>query len=142
MPVYKNNTEKSIVENFKDEHNARISFTIEPGKSLSTEFLLTNPNLTLISAAPYFNPLQAATHTVESTGVGDDQTISIDLLTKTIAIINQSSVMVTAFLRSTSNVPGLFCYPSTERIISVGHNVDQIVFQFAGEATIYVEERE
>ena len=75
MPIYKNETTKAIIERFQDQHGSDISYRIEPGKSLKTEFILSNAGLTLVDAAPYYNPLQANTHVVTSTGVGDDKTI-------------------------------------------------------------------
>jgi hypothetical protein len=141
MPTYRNDTANTIVENFQDQHGAEVSFRIESGKTLRTEFVLTNANLTLVSEAPYYNPLQASIQTATSTGVGDDKTVQIELITKTISILNQSDAVVTVFLRSLSNIPGLNCYPWTERIIQVGHNVNQLVLQFSAVGTVYVEQR-
>lgn len=141
MPTYKNNTSEIIVENFHDTNGSQVSYRIEPGQTLRTDYILTNAGLTTVSAEPYYNPLQAAIQTVTSTGPGDDQTVTIDLKTQTISVLNQSDAIITAFLRSTDNTPGMNCYPWTERLISVGHNVNQIVLQFAAAATVYVEQR-
>lgn len=141
MPVYKNETSTTIVEKFQDENGSDIIYRIDPGKAIKTEYVLTDANLTVIDPAPYFNPLQESTHTVTSTGSGDDQTISINLITKKLSIVNQSGAVVIAFLRSTDNVPGIYCYSGTERVILVGHNVDQVIFQFSEAGTVYVEER-
>lgn len=136
MPVYKNETSNVIVESF-----GGVSFRIEPGQTLNTPYVLTNANLTEVTAAPYFNPLQTDTEEVTSTGPGDDQTVTINLDTEAISILNQSSAIVTCFLRATANTPGLNCYPWTERIVAVNHNVDQIVLQFSEAGTVYVEQR-
>ena len=141
MPVYLNATSNVIVEKFQDTNGAKVNFRIEPGKSLRTTFILTDSNLTESSPAPYYNPLETTTKTVTSTGPADDKTVDIELITKLISVINQSDVLVTMFLRATANVPGILCHPWTERLVSVGHDVDQIVFQFADAGTIYVEER-
>lgn len=141
MPTYINETTTTIVETFQNDDGASISIRVEPGKTIRTEYIFTNVNLTELSAEPYYNPLQSDTQTVTSTGPGDDKTIEIDLLTKMISIVNQSSVIVTAFIRAIENTPGIFCYPNTERIIEIGHNCNQLVLQFADAATVYVEER-
>ena len=141
MPVYKNNTSIPIVEIFQDTNGSEIIFRIEPGKTLTTTYILTDVNLTEVSAPPYYNPLQTAIQTVTSTGVGDDKTITLDLISKTVTILNQSDTIVTVFLRALANIPGLNCYPWTERIIAIGHNVNQLVIQFAAVGTVYVEER-
>lgn len=136
MPIYKNETADVITESF-----GVCSFRFEPGDQISTPYVLINENLTEVNAAPYFNPLQVATETVTSTGPGDDQTITINLDTDVISILNQGDSIVTVFLRSLSNIPGLNCYSWTERIIAVNHNVDEIVLQFAAAGTVYVEQR-
>ena len=141
MPIYRNDTSNPIVEQVEDKNGAEINIRIEPGKSFTTEFVLTNGNLTEVDPAPYYNPLKADTHEVTSTGPGDDQTITLYLDSKIISILNQTDNIVTAFLRALANTPGINCYPWTERIFNVGHNVDQIVFQFAAAGTIHVEER-
>ena len=96
--------------------------------------------LTEVSAAPYYNPLMR-TQTITSTGVGDDQTVSINRETKRIVIHNSSDADVVAFLRALANTPGLPVPTNTIREISVGCNVDQIVCQFTAAGTILVEER-
>ena len=141
MPVYKNNTSIPIVEIFQDTNGSEIIFRIEPGKILTTTYILTDINLTEVNASPYYNPLQTAIQTVTSTGTGDDKTINLDLISKTVTILNQSDTIVTVFLRALANTPGLNCYPWTERIIAIGHNVNQLVIQFAAAGTVYVEER-
>ena len=140
MPVYKNETEEIIVEEVESSDGQRFNVKINPGETKTTEFVLTNANLTEVTAAPYYNPLMT-THSVSSTGVGNDQTIQISRETKLVSIFNATTVQVNAFLRSTDNLPGLPVFGNTQRDISVGCNVDQIVFQFAASATIYVEER-
>lgn len=140
MPVYKNETDEIIVEEVESSEGQRFNVKINPGETKTTEYILTDGNLTEVTAAPYYNPLMT-THTVTSTGVGDDQTINISRETKLVSIFNNSNVQVTAFLRSTSNLPGLPVFANTQREISVGCNVDQIVLQFASSATVYVEER-
>lgn len=140
MPVYTNNTSATIAEKVENEDGVKSTIKIEPGKSKTTEFVLLDAGLTEDSAAPYYNPLMR-TQSVTSTGVGNDQTISINRETKIVAIHNNSVADVTAFLRSLSNTPGLPVPNNTLREISVGCNVDQIVLQFTAGATILVEER-
>jgi hypothetical protein len=140
MPVYKNETAEIIVEEVESSDGQRHNIKINPGETKTTEYVLTNGDLTEVTAAPYYNPLMT-THTVTSTGVGDDKTIQISRETKLVSIFNSTSIQVNAFLRSTSNLPGLPIFANTQREITVGCNVDQIVFQFAAAATIYVEER-
>jgi hypothetical protein len=140
MPVYTNNTSNTITEKVENEDGVRSTIKIEPGKSKRTEFVLLDANLTEDDPAPYYNPLMR-TQSVTSTGVGNDQTIQISRETKIVAIHNNSAADVTAFLRSTSNTPGIPVPNNTLREISVGCNVDQIVFQFTASATILVEER-
>jgi hypothetical protein len=141
MPVYKNNTEERITETVKDTNGTSISFAINSGETLETTYILTDSDLTLISEAPYYNPLQAAIHEVTSTGVGNNQTVSINRNTKTISVFNSSGVIVDIYLRSLSNTPPLKSYPNTERLISVGSNVNQLICVFPSAATIYIEER-
>jgi hypothetical protein len=140
MPVYTNNTSNTITEKVENEDGVRSTIKIEPGKSKRTEFVLLDANLTEDDPAPYYNPLMR-TQSVTSTGVGNDQTIQISRETKIVAIHNNSAADVTAFLRSTSNTPGIPVPNNTLREISVGCNVDQIVLQFTASATILVEER-
>jgi hypothetical protein len=140
MPVYKNETDEMIVEEVESSDGQRFKVKIAPGETKTTEYVLTDSGLTTVSETPYYNPLMT-THSVSSTGVGDDQTIQISRETKLVSIFNASSVQVNAFLRSTDNLPGLPVFGNTQRDISIGCNVDQIVFQFAASATIYVEER-
>jgi hypothetical protein len=140
MPIYKNETGNIIVESVESSDGHRFNVKIVPGETYRTEYVLTDSNLTEVSEAPYYNPLMAI-HTVLSTGVGDDQTIQISRETKLVSIFNNSSALVNVFLRSLSNLPGLPAFANTQREISVGCNVDQIIFQFSESATIYVEER-
>ena len=140
MPVYKNETLETITERVENSDGVRSMVKITPGKSKTTEFVLLDAGLTEVSAAPYYNPLMD-THSVTSTGVGDDKTISIDRETKLIIIHNSSDADVLVFLRSTVNTPGLPVPTSTLREFSVGCNVDQIVCQFSVAGTILIEER-
>lgn len=140
MPTYLNETENTINEKFQNQHGSLINFSIEPGQRLKTPYILENANLTKESDAPFYNPLEAATHTVEAEGAGDE-TVSIDLDTKAISIFNMGENVVLGYINSKSNTPPLFCHPSTERLLSVGHNVEQMIFTFSAAGTIYVEER-
>lgn len=140
MPVYTNNTSATITEKVENEDGVRSTIKIEPGKSKETEFVLLDAGLTEDDPAPYYNPLMR-TQTITSTGVGDDQTVAINRETKIINIFNASAVDVTAFLRSTSNTPGLPVPANTQREVSVGCNVNQIILQFGAAASVLVEER-
>ena len=140
MPVYKNETSSVIAEKVENEDGTRSTIKINPGESKTTEFILLDSGLTEVSAAPYYNPLMR-TQTITSTGVGDDQTVSINRETKRIVIHNSSDADVVAFLRALANTPGLPVPTNTIREISVGCNVDQIVCQFTAAGTILVEER-
>ena len=140
MPVYTNNTSETISEKVENEDGVRSTIKIAPGKSKTTEFVLLDAGLTEDSAAPYYNPLMR-TQSITSTGVGDDQTVSINRETKRVIIHNSTTADVVAFLRALANTPGLPIPANTIREISVGCNVDQIVCQFTAGATILVEER-
>ena len=140
MPVYKNETAIAITEKVENEEGMRSTIKINPGESKTTEFVLLDSGLTEVSAAPYYNPLMR-TQSITSTGIGDDQTVSINRETKQVLIHNSTTVNVVAFLRALANTPGLPIPANTIREISVGCNVDQIIFQFAAAATILVEER-
>lgn len=140
MPVYKNETANTITEKVENEDGVRSTVKIEPGKSKTTEFVLLDSNLTEVSAAPYYNPLMR-TQTITSTGVGDDQTVAINRETKMVIIQNATTVDVTAFLRALANTPGLPVPANTQREVSVGCNVNQLVLQFGAAASVLVEER-
>lgn len=141
MPTYVNNTSATIKEKVRAVNGMDLTLTIEPGKTLQTEYILLDSNLTKTSDAPFFNPLSAAGAEVTSTGPGDDQTVQINRYTNTIAILNQSSAIVNVFLNSKSNTPALKSFPNTERTIEIGDNVNQVICEFPAAATIYVEER-
>jgi len=140
MPVYKNETLLVITERVENEDGSQSTIKINPGESKTTEFVLLDSGLTEVSAAPYYNPLMR-TQSITSTGVGNDQTVTINRETKRIVIYNSSAVDVVAFLRALANTPGLPVPANTVREISVGCNVDQIICQFTAGATILIEER-
>ena len=140
MPVYKNETTLVITEKVENEDGTKSIIKINPGESKTTEYVLLDAGLTEVSAAPYYNPLMR-TQSITSTGVGDDQTVAINRETKRVIIHNSSAADVVAFLRALVNTPGLPIPANTIREISVGCNVDQIIFQFGAAATILVEER-
>jgi hypothetical protein len=140
MPVYTNNTLVTIKERVENEDGIKNTIKIEPGKSKTTEFVLLDAGLTEDSAAPYYNPLMR-TQTITSTGIGDDQTVAINRQTKIVIVQNASAVAVTAFLRATANTPGLPVPANTQREVSVGCNVNQLVLQFGAAASVLVEER-
>ena len=140
MPVYKNETANVITEKVENTEGANKIFKFNPGDQKRTEFVLLDSNLTEVSAAPYFNPLMK-TQSITSTGIGDDQTVAINRETKKILIVNASTVDITAFLRATANTPGLPVPASTQRSVSIGCNVNQLVLQFAAAASVLVEER-
>jgi hypothetical protein len=132
MPTYRNDTDEIIVS---------LGIYVEPGKTIQSTKILGN-GLTKISDQPYYNPLTKPVHVVTSTGVGDDKTISIDYLnTKSISIFNSSDKLVNVYINQLENSNAIKSYPSTERVIGVDQNVEQLVLQFAGAATVYVEER-
>jgi hypothetical protein len=140
MPVYTNNTSETITERVENEDGVRSTIKIAPGKSKTTEFVLLDAGLTEDSAVPYYNPLMR-TQTITSTGIGDDQTVAINRQTKIVIIQNASSIGMVAFLRATANTPGLPVPANTQREVSVGCNVNQIVIQFGAAASVLVEER-
>jgi len=141
MPTYTNNTSATIKEKIRTVDGMDRTITIEAGKTLQTQYILLNANLTKTSDAPFYNPLSAAGATVTSTGPGDDQTVSINRYTNTISILNQSDQIVNVYLNAKTNTPPLKSFPNTERIIPIGDNVNQVICEFPAEATIYVEER-
>jgi hypothetical protein len=140
MPVYKNETAVAITEEVEDLDGKRRKIKLEPGETKTMEYVLLDAGLTEVNPAPYYNPLMR-TQTATSTGVGDDQTVSINRETKKIVIYNSSDAEVTAFLRSTSNTPGLPVPSNSIREIAVGCNVDQLVLQFTASGSVLVEER-
>jgi hypothetical protein len=140
MPIYKNETVVPITERVESQDGTRRTIKIDPGKSKKTELVLLDSDLTEVQAAPYYNPLMR-TYSVTSTGIGNDQTIAISRETKIVSIFNNSDADVVAFLRALANLPGLPIPTNTQREVSVGCNVDQIVLQFTAAATIFVEER-
>lgn len=140
MPEYRNDGSSKVIENVKNESGIITPITIEVGKTVKTEYILHNANLTKISDAPFYNPLQANTHVVTATGA-EDKEISIHGWTKNISIFNNSSVTVLAYINSKSNTPILYCYSNTERLITAGGRIEKLIFTFSEAATIYVEER-
>jgi hypothetical protein len=141
MPIYQNQTDTTIVENFRDANGQKRTYKILPGKKEETEFILTNANLTKVNDFPQYNPIYTSAD-VTSTGVGDDKTVAVNLNAKQLSILNQSDVEVLAYLNVDTNRPGIPCAPNTERLISLNHNVEQVVFKFAGAATIKFEQRD
>ena len=141
MPTYVNNTTSKITESFQNQNGSLVSFEIDSnGGTLKTPYILVNAGLTKTSDAPFYNPLEALTQTVEAEGAGDE-TVQIDLDTKVISIYNTGSAVVLAYINSKANTPALFCHASSERLISVGHNVNQLIFTFTEAGVVYVEER-
>lgn len=141
MPVYRNDTDTNIIESFRTADGIEKKIVVEVGKTITTEQIFTVDGLTLISAAPYFNPMREVLHTLTSTGAADPKTQAIDIDTKELSIWNSSSVLCTVFLQATANTPGIPVYPNSERIIDLNRNVNSIIVQFATTATIYVEEK-
>jgi len=139
MPIYKNETANVITEKVENADGSNKTFKFQPDEQKTTEFVLLDSNLTEVNAAPYFNPLMKAA-TITSTGPGDDQTYAINRHTKLI-VIHNASIDVVAYLRAKANLPGLPLPVNTMREITVGMNVDQIVFEFSAAGTITVEER-
>lgn len=141
MPIYKNETSTTIIETFRTASGQKRTFKIEPGKIEETPYILTNVNLTKTNDFPQYNPIYQSEDVI-STGVGDDKTVQVNLKSKELSIFNQSDVQVLAYLNVATNRPGISCHPNTERIISVDHNVEQIIFKFAAAATITFEQRD
>jgi len=139
MPIYKNETADVITENVESAGGNRKVVKFQPGEQKRMEWVLLGAGLTLVNAAPYYNPLMR-TASITSTGPGDDKTHLVNRETKLI-IIHNASIDVTAFIRATANTPGLPIPVNTMRDLSVGCNCDQIVFQFSAAGTITVEER-
>ena len=140
MPVYKNETDHKISEKIEISFGQTLTITFDPGETKITQYVLTHGDLTLITAAPYYNPIVAA-EAVSSTGVSDDKTIDINFDAHILSIYNPSAVLVTCFLEAEENTPGLPIYPGTERLIDLNHNCSQIILVFADAATVYVEQR-
>ena len=141
MPVYQNNTSETIIAYFRDAFGKDVSIPIASGKSYTTECIINTAGLTKISDAPYYNPI-TLTSLVTSTGSSDDKTVSIPLTTKNISIWNSDiSVLVTVYLNSKNNTPGIPVYPESERIIDLNHNVNQIILSFSAAASVRVEGR-
>jgi hypothetical protein len=140
MPVYKNETVNKISERIEISFGQTLTLTFEPGETKQTQYVLTNGNLTLISETPYYNPVVTA-EAVTSTGAVDDKTVSLNFDAHVLSIYNPSAILVTCFLQSKSNTPGLPIYPGAERLIDLNHNCGQIILEFAAAATVYVEQR-
>lgn len=141
MPTYRNTTDTVIKEQVINHNGVRVNLEFPAGKDTETIYIVSNAGLTKISDVPVYNPLQAETTTVTSTGVDDDQEVDIHLYTKTVSIFNNSSVLVNAYINGTFNSPPLLCHPNTERIIKSGGSIDKLVLVFASAATVYVEQR-
>jgi hypothetical protein len=131
--------------------------TIPPSGILVTEFILdtTGTDLTKTSDEPYFNPVTAV-NALTSTGPGDNKTITLESDTNIIEIKNLSAtVIVTVFLQSTANTPGIPILPGelskeiAERDYgkygnSLKNKVQSLIFQFSAAmpaSTFYVVQR-
>ena len=140
MPTYTNNTAAKVTASYVNADGTVIDMIFEAGETKQTIYKIVNASLTTDAETPYYNPQTAAPQTVTSSGVGNDQTIDIDLYTRKLVIWNSSNVLVTLFFEATANTPGLLIYPQASKTIELNHNVDQLVLQFAAAATIYTEE--
>ena len=141
MPIYKNETAAVIIEKFVNADGIMTYLRFEPGESKTTQYRIPGTSLTLVAAAPYYNPLLVSVETVTSTGVADDKTVPVHIDCRELAIHNGSAVLVTAYVQAEANAPGIPVYPTSERVISLNHNCEQVVLKFAAAATVYVEQR-
>ena len=127
MPTYRNDSETVYsVLDLNDRKQA-----VQPGESIETFQLLDLSGMTKTDDAPYFNP-SGGVHDITSSGVGDDQTITLSSETDEIEIWNESEADITCFLRSTANTPGFKILAASIRNISGLKNyVDVVVLQFS-----------
>lgn len=138
MPVYQNNTTHRVSTKIEVNAGQQLNIEFQPGERKSMEYILTHADLTLISAEPYYKPIVALSQVVST---GDDQTVPLNFDAHVLSIYNPSEILVTCYIQSKSNTPGVPVYPGTERLIDLNHNCSQIILEFADEATVYVEQR-
>ena len=141
MPVYKNATAAVIIEKFVNADGIMTYLRFEPGESKTTQYRIPGTTLTLVAAAPYYNPLLVPVETVTSTGPADDKTVPVHIDCRELAIWNSSAVLVTGYIQAEANTPPILIYPNSERVITLNHNCEQVVLKFAAAATVYVEQR-
>ena len=141
MPAYYNGTSTRIVETVRDENGIDLVIEVQPGKSIVTEYILTNASLTKTSDEPFWSPLQEPVNVLASTGSDDPKTLVLATKTMAVSVYNPSSVLVSCYIQSLDNAKFLYCYVNAERIIPVGGNCSQLIFTFPSAATIYVEQR-
>lgn len=134
MPTYKNNTANDITFSYLDSNNIRQNVLLEAGESYISEYTLPNPGgfgLTTVANTPYYNPFKSVDG-ITSTGVGDDQTISLDTNTDEIEIWNDSPSDITLFLQSISNTPGIIIPKYSSRTIDgLRNKINTVIMQFS-----------
>ncbi|MBI5550761.1 MAG: hypothetical protein HY911_04580 [Desulfobacterales bacterium] len=80
---------------------------VSPGQTIHTVYVPTEPGMTEVSAMPYYNPV-VARHTVSSSGVGDDQTITLSPATAThVFVWKVTGGNASIFYDATDNTPAV-----------------------------------
>jgi len=131
MPTYKNDGGRSV----SVKNTAGVSVLVAPGETIETYEVLTVAGMTKTAEAPYYNPATAV-HAVTSTGASDDKTVALDSLADAVEIYNAGSGLVTVYLRSKSNTPGLVVPAGTlRRIDGLKNMVNQLVLTFSAAVT-------
>jgi hypothetical protein len=81
------------------------SYSFPPGVDVAIEAVITDSRLTLVDAAPYYNPLVAnAAVTFAAAGT---ETVTVDLATRQVCIWQVSGCNITVYLQAAANTPAL-----------------------------------
>ncbi len=128
MPTYRNDG-NSHIHVVNTEGGNRM---LGPGESVETYIYQSNPDLTKTAETPYWNPVAAVT-TVSSTGVGDDQEITLNAATDTVKIWSvDPGRVVTVYLEAEANTPPVAIIRSGDMaIIKVAGRASKLVLKFS-----------
>jgi hypothetical protein len=137
MPTYRNDTGLPIYTTVK---GGTVFLTV--GQTYVTEYILSDPNLTLVSATPYYNPL-IDYHRVVSSGPGDDKTVSISLDSKKVRLLKINAAEVDIYLQSLSNTPPIIQdWGENDPMIDIETDgkVSSMIIQFSASGNCYLAE--
>jgi hypothetical protein len=131
MPTYKNDGNRSV----SVKNTSGNSVLVAPGEAVETYEVLTVSGMTKTAEAPYWNPATAV-HAVTSSGAEDDKTVALNNLADAVEVYNASAGLVTVYLRSKANTPGLVVPAgSLRRIDGLKNMVNQLVLTFSASVT-------
>jgi len=137
MPTYRNDGSVNIY--IKDTVDALI--TLKPGDTIQSYEIRTDSGLTKTADTPYYNPL-VDRHSETSTGVGDDQTVELDVSnTSYIKVWKVTGGPVSVFFQAKVNTPAVAVLRAGDSFVTgIKKNVGQLILEFAAAGTCEVLE--